>query len=40
MSNNAELFAIVFVALVLFAFNHFVLIPMGYNVIDILKELI
>jgi hypothetical protein len=40
MSDHAELFAITFVVLVLVAFNHFVLVPMGYNVIDLVKELL
>lgn len=40
MSDHAELFAITFVIVVIVAFNHFVLAPMGYNLIDLIKELL
>jgi len=39
MSDHAGLFGTLFVIAVFVAFNHFVLIPMGYNVMDLVSEL-
>ena len=36
---TAKTFALCFVIAVLVAFNHFVLIPMGYNLVDLALEL-